>query len=388
MKTLLKNGVLYDAVHDKQALDILVEDGLIAAVGHDLGEADETIDLAGRLVFPGFIDAHVHVCIGPELMTDAISAWARNGVATVRDLGMLGVHKLEDYLAWLHAHDTPDYARVLTAGQYIDVEGGYGSHAPGSTATIGRIIETPGQAAAEVTYEVNAGVQGIKIGLASGGPGPARPEMSDDQLAAIAAQAKAEGVWATAHILTSASCARAVAAGFPEAAHTPDDPMSDELIAEMVARGVYMDSTVGDPNITPPPPGMLPPEMAMSDEDFIAHTTQRQAAIRANCKKFHDAGGTVVIGTDLIGWDDFDRDARIPTTEMHQLAMAGIPEREILLGATLYAAKACGIEAEEGTIEVGKRANLVAIDGALDETFAALRNPAFVMNRAKVLKAL
>ena len=55
---------------------------------------------------------------------------------------------------------------------------------------------------------------------------------------------------------------------------------------------------------------------------------------------------------------------------------------------TIHAARACGIADEEGVIAPHRRANLVAIDGALDETFAALRNPAFVMNRGKILKAL
>ena len=388
MTYLLKNCVIFDALHPGEALEILVDGETILAVGTGLcaPEGTAALDLGGRMVLPGFIDAHVHVCIGPEYMTDAISSWARHGVATVRDLGMLAPHDLTDYLEFLRAHDTPDFARVLTAGQYIDVAGGYGSHAPGSADAIGRIIASPAAAAQEVKNEVALGVHGIKIGLASGGPGPARPEMDDAELAAIAQTCRALGVWSTAHVLTSVSCARITAAGFSEAAHTPDDPMPEELIEEMVSRGVFMDTTCGDPDITPPPPGMLPPEMAMSDEDFIAHTERRQAEIRLNCKRFYDAGGTLVLGTDLIGSSDFDRDARIPTTEMRQLYRAGVPTHEIICAGTLHAARACGIADEEGVIAPHRRANLVAIDGALDETFAALRNPAFVMNRGKILR--
>ncbi len=391
MYYLLKNGVIFDALHPGEQLDILVEGETILAVGAGLSapEGAREIDLGGRLVFPGFLDAHVHVCIAPgAYSTEALSAWARHGVATVRDLGMLAPHDLADYLAFLRAHDRPGFARVLTAGQYIDVAGGYGSHAPGSAETIGRIIETPAEAAGEVRAEAAAGVHGIKIGLASGGPGPARPEMDDDQLRAVAQTCRALGVWSTAHVLTSASCARIVRAGFLEAAHTPDDPMSDELIADMVERGVFMDTTVGDPNIVPPPPGMMPPEMEMAPEDFIAHTERRQAEIRLNCKRFYDAGGTLVLGTDLIGSDDFDRDARIPTTEMRQLYRAGIPIHEIICAGTINAARACGIAEEEGLIAPRRRANLVAVDGALDETFRALRDPAFVLHRGVILKEL
>ncbi len=390
MRYLLKNGVVFDVLHDRVRLDILTDGEWITAVGAGLRAPEGTaqIDLGGRLVFPGFFDAHVHVCHEPAFADAALRAWARNGVATVRDLGLLAPHALPDYLDFLRGCSRPGLARVLTAGQYIDVAGGYGSHAPGSADTIGRIVETPAQAARAVQEEAACGVHGIKIGLADGGPGPQRPEMPDDMLTAIARTAAACGLWACAHVLTSRACARIVRAGFPEAAHTPDDEMPDALIEEMVRRGVCMVTTVGDPDITPPPPGRLPPEMAMSDADFIAHTERRQAAIRRNCRKFYDAGGTLVLGTDLIGSDDFDRDARIPTGEMRQLRMAGIPTAAILRAGTLSAAIACGVSHEEGLIAPGRRANLVAAAGALDDTFAALRAPAFVLHRGQITRPL
>lgn len=91
MTYFLKNCVIFDALHPGDALEILVDGETILAVGTGLSapEGAAVRDLGGRMVFPGFIDAHVHVCIGPAYMTDAISAWARHGVATVRDLGML-----------------------------------------------------------------------------------------------------------------------------------------------------------------------------------------------------------------------------------------------------------------------------------------------------------
>ncbi len=43
------------------ALDILIEDGKVTAIGKDVGEADSVIDAAGLIVFPGFIDLHCHL---------------------------------------------------------------------------------------------------------------------------------------------------------------------------------------------------------------------------------------------------------------------------------------------------------------------------------------
>ena len=62
MKTLLKNGKIYDGTGAEPFVgDVLVEDERIAAVGSGLqDEADEVIDLSGLSISPGFIDAHSH----------------------------------------------------------------------------------------------------------------------------------------------------------------------------------------------------------------------------------------------------------------------------------------------------------------------------------------
>ncbi|MBQ9322252.1 MAG: amidohydrolase, partial [Eubacterium sp.] len=60
--TLLKNGRSHDMVNrEPYNADILIEDGKIRAIGHDLPEEGEVIDLSGLDVYPGFIDAHSHI---------------------------------------------------------------------------------------------------------------------------------------------------------------------------------------------------------------------------------------------------------------------------------------------------------------------------------------
>ncbi len=61
MKTLIKNGLLIDPANQVQAyLNLLLEDGRVAAVTKDCPGADHVIDTAGRVVAPGFIDIHMH----------------------------------------------------------------------------------------------------------------------------------------------------------------------------------------------------------------------------------------------------------------------------------------------------------------------------------------
>ena len=61
---LLKNGIIHDAVNPKPyEADISIQDGKIAAIGQGLQPApgEEVIDLTGRAVYPGFVDAHSHL---------------------------------------------------------------------------------------------------------------------------------------------------------------------------------------------------------------------------------------------------------------------------------------------------------------------------------------
>ena len=67
-------------------------------------------------------------------------------------------------------------------------------------------------------------------------------------------------------------------------------------------------------------------------------------------------------------------------------ANAIVTMQDVIAAATLNGAISCHTDAEEGSIEVGKRANLVAIRGELDDSFQALRTPAFVMNKGTVIR--
>lgn len=59
---IIKNGMIHDCVtREPYQADILLKDGKIAAIGHDLGNDPEVYDASGKHVYPGFIDAHAHL---------------------------------------------------------------------------------------------------------------------------------------------------------------------------------------------------------------------------------------------------------------------------------------------------------------------------------------
>lgn len=413
MKTLLKNGTLLDANYDNQPLDVLVEDGRILAVGEGLSGADAEIDLSGCTLLPGFIDAHVHVAMKDDhFPEEALLAWAQNGVTTVRELGMLCTMPQDEYAAWITAQNRrPDHARLIATGKYIDVAGGYGA-GPDPGRCVGNIITTNAEAEAAVQATHDLGFSGIKIGIADGMPGA--PRMPNDMIAAICRKAGSLQMFTACHIGKSESLADMVASGIGEAAHTPGDPMPEDLIREMAEKNIPMITTIGDPDKSPEPPDMsdfpggmppggpggmppvggpggsggMPPmggpggPGGMSPEE----KKRRNQIMRENCRRLYDAGGKVVIGTDLMRSKDFTKDAVIPTVELRQLVEAGIPFGEAVKAGTIYAAEVCGTDKEEGTIEPGKLANLIAVPGTVDGSFRALERVPFVMHYGVVIR--
>ena len=385
MKKLLKNGLLLDAAHDYEALDVLVEGEYITAVGKDLpADGAEIIDLGGKTLMPTFIDAHVHVQPFIRDHGDAVlKALAYNGISAVKDLGILDSIELEGYLDWLAPQDEPGKARVATAGRYIDVPGGYGvGPAPGETWGI--IIDTPEEAADMVTYQFRAGVDGIKIGISDGSMSPLIAKLSPEHVHAITERAKEYGIWTSAHVYTADDLKMLVDNGIGEAAHTPNDALiDDEPIAKMAERGIPMTTTLGDE--TRDRGGHVPPWFA-SAEEYYAQCAAKRAMSVENLKKLYAAGGKINIGTDFMRCEDPMKEAVIPVTELRALRQrVGMSMHDVICAGTINAARSCGF-ADEGAIRPGNRASMLAFTGELDDDFAKLTALEFVMNRGEVLR--
>jgi imidazolonepropionase-like amidohydrolase len=300
---------------------------------------------------------------------------------------MLNNLSLENYAAWLKSKSGPEYVRVLSAGKYIDVAGGYGC-GPDPAMKVGIIIETPEQAADAVSLQYASGSQGIKLGI-SDTPGPPgfpappepRPHLSPEMVKAIVDRAHSLGMWVSVHLKLAETLDWLTDCGIDDAAHTPFDKISDEVLKKAINKGIMFITTIGNPNVVLP--SFIPAEKVPF---IIAAIKKEQEGITSNLKRIRDAGGLIAVGTDLIHSDNFAKDASIAVHEMVQLRDAGFSFSEVIRCATLNAARICHIDGQEGTIEAGKRANIIAVKDRLDDTFDALKNVCFVMNRGTIVK--
>jgi imidazolonepropionase-like amidohydrolase len=334
----LVNGTLIDGTGANPIPDavVLIGEGHIIAVGPRSRVTPpagaQVLDVGGATILPGFINAHVHAGYNEA----KLKAWARAGVTTVRDLG---VAPYDDAFVRRDAllRDATN-ARLVAAGPLVTVPGGY-PMVPWGMA--GLAVTSPQDAISQTNRLLDRGADLIKIAMESGGSfGRQIPILSPEEAAAIVDAAHARGARVSAHVLRTGDLRRALDAGADDIAHMVEDDLPDALIARMVAAGTYWTPTlelwqrVGLPSKRPV----------------------------TNLGRFVEAGGLVALGTDYAGYDA-EFDLGMPVTEIGLMAEAGMTPMQIIVAATRNAATVCGLGRELGTLEPGKIADVLVVDG-------------------------
>jgi imidazolonepropionase-like amidohydrolase len=335
---VLAGGILIDGTGAPPVPDavVVIRGSRILAVGRRIDATipanARVIDIAGGTILPGFINAHVHA--GYDAVN--LRAWAQAGVTAVRDLG---VAPWDDAFVRRDALGRdPANARLVAAGPLVTVPGGY-PMVPWGMA--GLTVTSPEDAILQTNRLLDAGADIIKIALDSGGAfGRRIPILSPAEAAAIVQTAHARGVRVSAHVLQTGDLARALDAGVDDIAHMAEDELPDALIGRMVAAGAYWVPTlelwqrVGLPGKRPV----------------------------TNLGRFVKGGGQVALGTDYAGYAAAF-DLGMPVTEIGLMAEAGMTPMQIIVAATKNAAAVCGLGRELGTLEPGKLADVLVVEG-------------------------
>lgn len=395
MQIVLKNAAIHDHNQWGRVADILVEDGIIKAIGENL-RADESYDLSGCTVMPGVIDAHMHIVTGDIEYNDAaLRSWAQAGVTTLRDLGIGNDrrrHPTQEFLEYRKTVETPERAHCLTCGRFVTRENGY-SHIMSDGAMTGYGCATVQDCVDAVNELIDMGCDGIKTAMDRGMFGAKdTPVLSVEQLKAIVGTARERGVWCCAHVLSAEFLPALIEAGMPELAHIPTDYVSDELLDQLAAKGVAITPTLCTINAPRPPlpEGAKPPKMPPMPKDMppMPDTKEQEKVALDNVKRFCARGGMVAVGTDTMRMETQPHVACMPVRELQLLRQAGLSIQEVIDAATINAAIVCGVDNEVGTIEPGKQANIIAFKDALDDSFEAMSHVEFVMNRGAVIRSV
>lgn len=347
--------------------DVLIQDGRIAAVGADIAipAGAVTIDGRGKALTPGFFDVHTHwTPNGAPYQTPAIAtAYVQAGVTTVNDFHQ-PPESYEPRRRWLSQLASPHVN--LTAR--MSTPGGHGADWADTNTT--KWVNTPEGARHEVRrllpYEpdlIKAFADGWRYGLSAD-----NTSMDLGTLSALVDEAHKNDLKVVTHTVTVARGKVAARAGVDIIVHSlQDGPVDPEVIDLMKASGTAYAPTLAV--YEPVKPGQSPPE-DLNNPRYVQSKAKFQYALQ-NVKALHDAGILVALGTD----------AGMPGTphgvatlhEMELLAQAGLTPVEALMAATANSARAMGVLDDRGTIEVGKRADLVLIDGTPWTTISDVR---------------
>ncbi|WP_084196044.1 metal-dependent hydrolase family protein [Streptosporangium amethystogenes] len=390
--------------HDPVKQAVLVEEGRITRVGGQPPAGAEVLDCSGMTLVPGLIDAHAHLGLSSsieadignrlsvaELAADMFANCAQTldeGFTTVRDTG-----GIDAGLAGVVASGKIPGPRILHCGPILCQTGGHGYLAPEwepsadwpdhevpGLRSLSLLCDGPDEMRKNAREAFRRGAGFLKL-CVTGGIVSWHDKLSDTQLstaeiAVAVEEAAARGTYVTVHAHNNAGIRNAVAAGARCVEH--GSQIDDETAALMAEHDVAHVSTLTMVRALLDDAGEagLPPEVAARAAGVWQGQIDAIHASRA-------AGLRVGSGSDLIGPRQEGRGQELVLRSRVEDPMAA------LVAATRVNADILGIGAETGTIEAGKRADLVGFAGnplEVPELFADRDRVTLVIQNGRVVR--
>ena len=404
--SVLQCGKLFDSRSGSMrgAHSIVVRAGKVAEVL--LGRVEATagaraIDLTDRTCMAGWTDLHVHMAQQSSQQSysegfrldDVDFAFRAVGYAqktllagftSVRDLGGTVAPHLRDAINQGLVQGPRIWAAgksIATTGGHADPTNGYNSelsHLLGPPGPTGGVINSVDDARQAVRQRYKDGSDVIKItatgGVLSYAKSADAPQFTVDEVKAIVDTAKDYGYRVAAHAHGEEGMKRAVLGGVTSIEHGTQ--MSDEVMQLMKQRGTWYVPTIYA--------GRFVADKAKIDgyfPDIVRPKAIRIGAqIQATAGRAYKAGVKIAFGTDM-GVGPHGDNAR----EFLYMVEAGIPAAYALQAATIHAASVLGVD-DQGVVEAGKRADIIAMPGDPLADIASVLKVDFVMKDGAVYR--
>jgi imidazolonepropionase-like amidohydrolase len=404
-RTILHCGRLIDvtrgAVLTEQS--IIIEENKISDIQKGYINAsgtDNVIDLKKSTVMPGLIDCHVHMEheTNPNRYLEAFTLNPADyafqsvlfsnrtlmaGFTSVRDLGGSGVN-----IALRNAIDKKMVVgpRVFTAGKSIATTGGhadptngYRKDLQGDPGPAAGVANGPDECRKAVRQRYKDGSDLIKI-TASGGvlsvaKSGENPQFTEEEIKAIVETAKDYGFKVAAHCHGAEAMKRAVRGGVNSIEHGTF--MDDEVISLMKQHGTWFVPTIIA--------GKSVADSAKKPGYYPELVTPKALAIgpkiQSTFAKAYKEGVKIAFGTDAgvyahgKNWMEF-----------MYMNEAGMPMLKAIQSATVSAAELLGVTDQLGSIEKGKLADIIAVDGDPEKDVKVMGKVSFVMKDGIIYK--
>ena len=370
---------------------ILISDGRISEVGDDIDvpEGAKVIDMNGKYLLPGLIDAHSHIAASALLVPNqapgsllrqnfevstaerAVRATANlqsllaSGFTTIRDVG-LGGNLADIAVADGVAEGWIAGPRVIASGKII---GPLGTHANAGLNPeqpklqfIDHIItHTQDEMRAAVRWNMQHGARAIKLVVEHG-----LLVYTEEEIRVAVEEASRAGLRVAAHSFTDKATQNAIRAGVSSIEHGFN--IGDETLRMMASNGTWLvDTTFTEGSL----------DMA------TARNAQRWVE---RLKRAHQLGVQIAYGSDVFWHEPGRTRGEITLDNIKSYELAGISNAEILRFITINAAKVIGVDAETGSLEPGKSADVIALDENPLDSVQTLREVSFVMRAGTIYK--
>ncbi|WP_255501723.1 amidohydrolase family protein [Olivibacter sp. SDN3] len=394
---LLRNATIIDGTGADalQQTDILIEDSLITAIGQHLDTSGiaSVIDLTGKTVVPAFISAHVHV--GTLKGTDAtgknytrdnilrqLKKYADYGILNVLSMGTDRPLLFENGL-----YDSLKNGQLEGASMY---SAGYGFGAPQGAPPMGSAMDkvyrpdSITEVAAKIDSLASLNVQAVKIWVDDFG-GEVK-KIDSAVYKTIISEAHRHNIAVVAHAYYLSDAHQLVADGVDVIGHSiRDQEVDDSLLMQMKEKDVkyiptltldefayiyaikpdWIEETFFKEALEPGVYEMITSADYQKKMKEAAAYTKNKAAFETaliNLKKIFDAGILVALGTDS-GASPVRAQGFAEHRELALLVRAGLTPLQAITVATQNAAKVLKIDDRFGTLEKGKIADLIVLNG-------------------------
>lgn len=405
--TLIHAGKVFTGTSNslQENVTIVVEDNKIKAVKKGFAEAQEgdtVIDLKTSTVMPGLMDMHVHLSSqhgGPQTYLERFSLneadyalRAANYAKITLDSGFTTVRNLGDgynETVALRNAISKGYAtgpRIYTVAKSIATTGGHADPSNGLSHLLRPdvgpkqgVVNGEAEAREAVRTRYQDGADLIKItatgGVLSVAKSGQNPQFMTDELEAIVETAKDYGMTVAVHAHGKEGMKRAIEAGVDSIEH--GTYMDDEIRKLMKKHGTYYVPTILA--------GKFVADKAKIDGFFPELVRPKAASIgpliQNTFEQAHKAGVKIAFGTDS-GVSAHGDNAQ----EFSLMVEAGMKPADALLSATVNSANLLGISDILGTLEEGKLADIVAVQGNPLDDISLMESVSFVMKDGVVYK--
>ena len=323
------------------------------------------LDLEGRFLMPGLIDAHTHLSLQPDvemlegmerlrpevnghLVASEIQRALRMGITTVRDVGAWGDTVLAIRQAMRHGAFLGP--RLLACGRIVSATSAGGRHYAGMY----READGPDDMRRAAREQLRRGADFVKV-MVTGArsvelENPAPPQVTRDELAALVDEVHRQGYLVAAHCEGLEGTLMAIEEGVDTIEHGFYLNQRPEYLEKMAKSGQTL----------------VPTLSFLRDVVSGHHEEWSESLIERGDYNVSEANETLVAavaaGVNIaMGFDS--KPERHAAAELKAMVEAGMPTADALLAATSGSASALGLDSLVGTVETGKVADMLVVDG-------------------------